>query len=99
MDFNRIVQELVPQYLAARRQEVPEMMRLLEAGDHERLRVLSHSLKGSGSSFGFPELSRFGALLERHAEQSDLTAFRVELDRLSDYLERVKPSAGSSTAG
>lgn len=94
--ISQIVQELTPGYLAARKQEVPEMIELLAASDFERLRVLSHSLKGSGSSFGFPELTRFGATLERYAQQSDFAFFREELTRLKSYLEDLKAPADTS---
>ncbi len=65
------------------------MMELLAASDFQRLHVLSHSLKGSGSSFGFPELTRFGAALELYSQQLDVDSFRAELDRLQDYLEHL----------
>lgn len=84
-----ILDELVPGYLAARRAEIPQMMALLAASDFERLRILSHSLKGSGSSFGFPELTHFGAALEAHAQSFDLISYRDELQRLKDYLEHL----------
>ena len=84
--LNRIVEELAPEYLAARRSEVPEMLRLLAASDFNRLRILSHSLKGS---FGFPELTRFGAALEQHASRSDPEAFEAELVRLKAYLDQL----------
>lgn len=90
MKLDQIVQQLAPGYLAARKQEVPQMVELLALGDLARLRVLSHSLKGSGASFGFPELSRFGASLERYANESDVTAFREELNRLKDYLDHLE---------
>ena len=91
-DLERIIEELAPGYLAARAQEVSQMMELLAASDFERLRVLSHSLKGSGSSFGFPELTRFGAALEQHAQQANRVSFGDELSRLRDYLEQLKPT-------
>ena len=96
--LSRIVEELVPDYLAARRTEVPRMLELLAAADFERLRVLSHSLKGSGGSFGFAKLTRFGAALERYAEQSDGSAFGAELARLKDYLEHLdwSPAAAAT---
>jgi hypothetical protein len=40
------------------------MRELLAASDFEGLRILSHSLKGSGGSFGFPELTRIGGELD-----------------------------------
>ena len=91
-DINDLVQELVPEYLALRKQEVAKMMELLAASDFTRLRVLSHSLKGSGSSFGFPELTRIGAELERNAEALDAASFTRGLARLREYLESLDRS-------
>lgn len=87
--LSRIVEELVPEYLEARRNELPRMAALLAASDYERLRILSHSLKGSGGSFGFPELSGFGAELERHASGADGVQFAEELTKLRNYLEQL----------
>lgn len=88
-NINDLVQELVPEYLALRAEEVDKMLELLAASDFERLRVISHSLKGSGSSFGFPELTRIGAELERNAHASDARSFSQGLARLSDYLKTL----------
>ena len=86
--ISRIVQELSPRYIAVRKQEVVDMMELLAASDFERLGILSHSLKGSGGTFGFPELTQFGASLEHHAKQADAVSFARELGRLKEYLQR-----------
>lgn len=97
-EFSRIIQELAPGYLAARKQEIPEMMKLLAEGDFKRLSILSHSMRGSGASFGFPEITKFGAALENHARQSDLVSFGQELGRLKKYLDELelgKPVEGS----
>lgn len=97
--LSRIVEELVPEYLAARKNEVSQMRELLASSDFERLRVLSHSLKGSGGSFGFAELTRFGETLERYACAADQEAFSAELSRLNHYLENLNwsPSQPSSS--
>lgn len=68
------------------------MMALLAASDFDRLHVLSHSLKGSGSSFGFAELTRLGSELERHAESRDASAFAQQLTKLQQYLETLNSS-------
>jgi HPt (histidine-containing phosphotransfer) domain-containing protein len=95
--LSRIVEELVPGYLAARKREVPQMLELLAGSDFERLRILSHSLKGSGGSFGFPELTAFGAALERHAQRGDGAAFGAELSRLKDYLDHLNWSPAEAS--
>jgi signal transduction histidine kinase/HPt (histidine-containing phosphotransfer) domain-containing protein len=80
------VEELVPSYLARRRQEVPEMLELLAHSDFARLASLGHDLKGSGGGYGFPELTRLGAALEESANQKDGPAFSAKMTELVDYL-------------
>jgi CheY-like chemotaxis protein len=84
------LEEIVPGYLAARREELPEMMKLLAASGFERLAVLSHNMKGSGGSYGFSELTRMGAGLEHSAKRMDSGTLRMQLAELGDYLGRVQ---------
>jgi len=81
------VEELVPSYLARRRQEVPEMIELLAQSDFVRLASLGRDLKGSGGGYGFPELTRLGAALEEFAEQKDGPAVGAKMTELSHYLD------------
>jgi CheY-like chemotaxis protein len=84
------LEEIVPGYLAARRQELPEMMALLAACDFERLAVLGHNMKGTGGAYGFPPLTRMGAALEHSARQKDAAVLGTQLTELQDYLARVQ---------
>jgi len=84
------LEEIVPGYLAARREELPELMALLAASAFERLAVISHNIKGSGGSYGFPELTRMGAALEHSAKQMDPGSLSTQLTELKDYLGRVQ---------
>jgi CheY-like chemotaxis protein len=81
--------ELSPRYLAKRRNEFPEMLELLAASDFARIATLTHNLKGTGSGYGFPEISRLGKSLEQLAKQRDGEALRVQLAELGNYLDRV----------
>jgi CheY-like chemotaxis protein len=82
--------EIVPGYLASRQQELPEMLALLAASGFARLAVLGHNMKGTGRSYGFPELTRMGAALEISARQMDAGALSIQLTELQDYLGRVE---------
>jgi HPt (histidine-containing phosphotransfer) domain-containing protein len=73
------LKEIVPGYLDARREELPEMMKLLAASGFERLASLGHNIKGTGGSYGFPELTRMGAALEHSAKQADAAALSTQL--------------------
>jgi HPt (histidine-containing phosphotransfer) domain-containing protein len=90
MDVPRGLEEFIPSYLANRKEEVPVMIGLLAASDFESLAVLGHNIKGSGASFGFPEISRIGAALQHSAEQTDPAALRTQLTELKDYLDYVE---------
>ena len=84
------LEELVPDYLATRRAEVPVLMGLLATGDYDGLVFLGHNMKGNGSSYGFPELTRIGREIESDAKRQDKIALAVNVAQLGDYLARVR---------
>jgi hypothetical protein len=87
-------EELVPGYLTGQRRDVSGMIALLAASDYARLEVLGHNMKGSGASYGFAELTRFGAELETAAMQSDHGALVSQIPQIDSYLSRVRLVAG-----
>jgi len=84
------LENIVPGYLANRRKEFPEMLALLAASDYARLGVLAHNLNGTGKGYGFPELTRMGAALERSAKQTDRDALCGQMTELGNYLDHVE---------
>ena len=87
MDLPPGLAEFIPAYLASRRDELKKMIGLLAASDFDSLAVLGHNIKGSGASFGFPEISRIGVALQDSAEQSDTVATGALLRELEHYLD------------
>jgi CheY-like chemotaxis protein len=84
------LEKICPRYLVARHQELPVMIGLLAASDFERLAFLGHNMKGTGASYGFVNITRIGAALERSARESDPGAIAAQLTELENYLSRVK---------
>ena len=80
---------LVPGYLAARRSDVGEMTEMLMAADFRRLGVVAHNLKGSGLSYGFPELTRLGRELEQSAASADTDSVCELLEQFDECLRRI----------
>jgi CheY-like chemotaxis protein len=91
------LEALVPGYLEARKREVPEMLALLAATDFERLRRLGHNLKGTGESYGFAALTKFGAALEDAARNSNRAAAEVQVAKIGEYCSRVALVSESPT--
>ena len=61
------LEALVQRFLARKREDLDRVRSALAASDYETIRRIGHDLKGAGEGFGFPELSAFGAALERAA--------------------------------
>jgi CheY-like chemotaxis protein len=84
------IRELVPGYLQARREEVPVLQEALARGDFETVRRLGHNLKGTGSGYGYPELTALGSRLQEAAAEADLGRLRESLAGLEAFLRRAK---------
>jgi two-component system sensor histidine kinase/response regulator len=84
------LEEIVPNYLNGRREEVPLLSELLAGCDFERIRILAHNMKGSGAPYGFPKLTEIGAAMEHAAKEVNISELSEQLKSLAEYLERVQ---------
>ncbi len=82
--------DLIPGFLENRRQDALAIKQSLAQGDLERIRIIGHSMKGSGGGYGFPLLSEVGALLEQGAQRLNRDLILEAMARLEDYLERIQ---------
>ena len=81
--------ELIPGYLANRREDLLAIDSCLKADDFETIRRLAHRMKGSGGGYGFHGISAIGGLMEAGATAADPLVIKTQLAALTDYLERV----------
>ena len=61
------IADLVPGYVAARRHDVETLRRYLARRDFEAIAALAHKMKGSGTGYGLPEVTRLGRDIEATA--------------------------------
>jgi HPt (histidine-containing phosphotransfer) domain-containing protein len=81
--------ELVPAYIEARRQEVPRLLHLLERRDLASLRSLVHNMKGTGTSYGFPRLTRLGAAMQAAVDNLETESLQRLIGDLGTYLDEI----------
>ena len=84
------LEDLIPEFLESRRADVDAIGSAAGAQDYETVRVLGHSMKGSGGGYGFDQRTEIGAGLEQAAKGKDVVAIRAGLEKLADYLARVE---------
>lgn len=89
VEISQELEQLVSEYLEARRRECAAIEQLLHSCNVEEIRWMGHHMKGSGGSFGFDDISEIGEALENAAQESDVAGIRSAADRLERYLERV----------
>lgn len=84
------IEDLVPGFLENRQNDVTAMSDAVSSGDFDTVRVLGHSMKGSGGGYGFDGITDIGMSLEESAKEENEEAIRNWIAELSSYLERVE---------
>jgi PAS domain S-box-containing protein len=90
IEFDPEIAELVPGFLARKREDVQALTAAIERLDYQALCAIGHRIKGEGAGFGFEEISEIGRALEAAAASSDADAARGLVSALADYLDRVQ---------
>jgi HPt (histidine-containing phosphotransfer) domain-containing protein len=75
-----------PVYLAKRQADLDKMRTALAAADFPVIQSIGHNCKGTGSGFGFPEISSLGLNIEQAAKASDADRLRECIDNLERFV-------------
>ena len=89
VQVDKALQDLIPGYLNARREDVRKLHRAIADKDLETIRLLGHSMKGSGGGYGFDGITEIGRQIEASAKNQDLEESRKLTETLKQYLDRV----------
>lgn len=90
IEADQDLSELIPGFLQHRHDDIRLIAEYLEKGDFESLRILGHSMKGSGSGYGFDDISDIGAVIEQDAKEKNPAEIQKQAEALEDYLLRVE---------
>lgn len=82
--------ELIPGYLANREKDIAAIHNAIEKKDLETIRILGHSMKGSGGGYGFETITEIGMLMEKAAKEGRDEDISLQVKRLEDYLRQVE---------
>ncbi|MDX8409557.1 MAG: PAS domain S-box protein, partial [Mariprofundales bacterium] len=91
------VLELLPGYLSNQRQRLNEMEQALAAGDFNTIRIAGHSIKGTGSSYGLPQISALGAAIETAASAKEANQLPTLLQKIDHILTEAEQTLTNQT--
>jgi len=81
---------LVPGYLQRRAEDILRLRESIAAGDYDQIASIAHKLKGNGAAFGFPDISRTGADLEKAAKDRNETRTLILIENLNGEVLKLK---------
>jgi HPt (histidine-containing phosphotransfer) domain-containing protein len=84
------LEDLIPGYLQNRRQDVDPILEAVDKQDFETIRVLGHTMKGTGGGYGFDAITEIGRDLETAAKEANVPTIRQKAAALLAYLQAVE---------
>jgi len=81
---------IVPAFLSNVRKNPAAIAAALARGDHQAIRSMGHNMKGTGTSFGLPQITALGDRLELAAKSNDADSVREVTEELVRFLDQVK---------
>ncbi len=89
-DIDAELTRLVPDYLAARRRDLVTLRELLGRECWDDMRRIGHRMKGTGATYGFPDISRLGDAIEVAAQSADAGVLCRLFDQLDILLAAIE---------
>jgi CheY-like chemotaxis protein len=80
---------IVPKYIANLRRNPAGIAAALARADFDTVRSTGHNMKGTGTSFGLPQITAIGDELEVAAKAKDADAIRRITDELVHFLDSL----------
>ncbi len=84
------LEELIPGYLNNRRKDIESILQALQSDDFATIERMGHTMKGSGSGYGFDFISAIGMTLEESAKERSAQRIQTSVNELTDFLDRVE---------
>jgi CheY-like chemotaxis protein/HPt (histidine-containing phosphotransfer) domain-containing protein len=84
------LEDLIPDFMDNMKKEVDNIGALLVKDDMKEIQRIGHSMKGTGGSYGFDEITEIGREIEESAKTGDKEAIIKLNNRLDSYLSNVK---------
>lgn len=94
LELDPLLADLVPDYVREKRRQMGDLRRLV--GEHalDRVKRLAHDIKGTGTAYGIPDVTRLGRALETAAQHGDEPRVVALVEELDALLARVQEQLG-----
>lgn len=84
------LEDIVPDFLLNLAEDLQSILEALDKNDFETVRVLGHSMKGSGGGYGFDAVTEMGRDIENAAGAGDAKTVGDKVSEIKNYLQKVE---------
>ncbi|VAX20965.1 hypothetical protein MNBD_NITROSPINAE04-1246 [hydrothermal vent metagenome] len=84
------LEDIIPDFLLNLAEDLQSILEALDKNDFETVRVLGHSMKGSGGGYGFDAVTEMGRDIENAAGATDAKTIGAKVSEIKNYLQRVE---------
>ncbi len=88
--IDKDLEDLIPGYIENRQKDIKSILFSLEKADYESIRILGHSMKGSGGGYGFDAITRIGKSIEEAAKNKNGSEIKKQVEELSYYIAGIE---------
>ena len=89
-EFDPDIAELIPWYKSFIRDELEAIKKSLDSGNIQEIRIKAHGLKGSGTSYGFKEITETGGNLEKACIDKDMEMAQKFINELEIRVKSIE---------
>jgi signal transduction histidine kinase/CheY-like chemotaxis protein/HPt (histidine-containing phosphotransfer) domain-containing protein len=86
-----MLRAMIPEFIGRREQDLVTIREHIGSGNFQAIRALAHNIKGSGSSFGFPEITDAARRMESAAQESNAEEIESLVAVIALALRRAEP--------
>lgn len=93
IDIDIDLQELIPQFLVNRKNDVAQLVQLSEQNDLPAIAQLAHKIKGTAAGYGFAALSDYAGQLElisKGKTSGDINDIKKIARAMKDHFDRIE---------
>ena len=88
--IDQYLEFLIPQFLENREEDIKKLEKLLQESEYDQIRIIGHSMKGSGGGYGFDYLTEIGSEIEKKAELENKDEIKKLIEELKNYLNNIE---------
>ena len=88
--IDKDIEGIVPEYLENIKDGCKKIHDAIARSDFEYVYRFGHNLKGTGTSYGFNDISAIGKILEQAGTDHNVEVTNEESKKLADYIDKVE---------